>query len=606
MDNVAEKQSDTGSDTDKKIVGMVMKMFDQGKAARKKVDKNWPKQQDYYDGKQWDDRRPSYRASPVANVIRSTVQTILPIMTDAQPGFNVAPQEPRDHKFADMMGKLTQFWWNRNGMNMVLLDPLMDQMVKDIGYLKVIWDDEAANGAGDVHVAAISPESIYVPDSAKDFNTDCPWVIHEMWKPMGEVKRKFPDKAEEIKSSSKTKSQEDKDDTYKGDVTLVSPIDRKSPLSNVVDIEGDTGENDMIRIFECWMDDYTIEEFEEETGEGVVKNSRYKYPNGKVVQLLPDQKLLLDCTHNHRKDGKKPFVRFIDTIKPRSFYGEGVVGPMVDTQRNLNKTLAVIFDQLNLMSNPIWIIDTTCGVTSNDITNQVGLIITKVPGSEVRRLDAPQLPSYIMDLYGLMMQLLDQTSGVHDVTQGRKPAGVTAAAAINDLQEAAQTRIRLKERNLQVSLTSLGYLIISTMMQYYREPRVVKITGDGGWPEYFEFYFKDVDKDENPDSPDDAVQYVKKEYKYDEESKDYNQATEWEESEPSKGMFDVEVISGTALPFMKDKRSQLAMRLFEMGVIDEEALLKMIDWPEREETLRRIEERKKAMAEQQPPAMPPV
>ena len=47
-----------------------------------------------------------------------------------------------------------------------------------------------------------------------------------------------------------------------------------------------------------------------------------------------------------------------------------------------------------------------------------------------------------------LMQMTDTVSGVHDITQGRNPSGVTASRAIQQLQEASQQVIRAKEREV--------------------------------------------------------------------------------------------------------------------------------------------------------------
>jgi hypothetical protein len=121
------------------------------------------------------------------------------------------------------------------------------------------------------------------------------------------------------------------------------------------------------------------------------------------------------------------------------------------------------------------------------------------------------------------------------------------------------------------------------MMQYYKEPRVVKITGKKGWPEFFEFYFKDT--------ADGKTQYVKRDYTFNEADRKYTPDEKWQKGQPSKGLFDIEVVSGTSLPFQKEKRSALAMNLFKAGVVDDEELLDVLDWPRKDQVLKRMREK---------------
>ena len=264
----------------------------------------------------------------------------------------------------------------------------------------------------------------------------------------------------------------------------------------------------------------------------------------------------------------------------------------IGIQDIINKDLAVIVDWMNIMTNPIWIIDNQSGVDPEMLTNQIGLIVSKNQGTEVRRESAPPLPSEMFNFYQVLQTLADQASGINDVTQGRRPTGITAAEALQTMQEAAQTRIRLKERNLQVSLSRLGELVISRMMQFYTKPRVIRLVGDGAeWPSYIEWYVEDTDEGSTMTS---------RKYEFDQESKSYVQPDDWNTSEPSRGIFDVQVVGGTSLPFLREKRGSLAMKLYEQQVIDKESLLDTLDWPKKDQVLRRGMEAEAAAQQAQP------
>lgn len=558
---------------------MIMQLYETGKQAKSEVCKDWEKRYEYYGGKQWSSTRSKDKSSPVYNIIRSTVQSILPILTDARPGFNVLPQDPTDFDFADTMSKNTESWWDNYSLDQTVIEWIMDSMIYDAGIIKVTWDGELQDGIGDVFVDPIDPRDIYVPPEARDFNKNCPWVIQVMKKSIGELKIKFPQFADKIKADI---NQEDHKEDIKAastDITIVSPIDKKGSNNPMPGQSND--DRELVEVLECWLEDLTLEEYEEE------KEVKFKkrFPRGKVITILPNQKLVLQSVENPYKHGKFPFVRLVDTLLPRKFWGEGEVKELMGIQDIINRTLSVIMDYTKFMGNPIWKIGKGTGVNPKQLTNTIGLILEINDGklNEVQREFPQGIPSYIINFLETMIRASETISGAGEITQGRKPTGITAAAAIDTVQEAAQTRIRLKERNLQSSLSQLGKQVISLMMQFYNVPRVARITGKTEWPEFFEFFIEEIPEE-------DRIKWTKKGYSFDENAKRYVPG-EIQEG-VSKGVFDVKVLSGTALPFAKAQRSNIAFRLFDSQVIDAQELLNTLEWPNKEQVLKRIEDQK--------------
>ena len=603
---------------------LAVRLYTQGKQVRKQYDQDWDKWLKWYGGQQWDWRRPSYKASPSLNILRAAVQTVLPIMTDASPDFDINPQEPTDYGFADTMQKLVENWWQRRNMQVVLTTTILDSLIFPIGVMKCVWNDEI-DGIGDIECTRVDPRNIYVDANCTDF-TDAKYIIEEKWIGTAELKLKFPDKAKFITGARTTTDPKQKTEskTMSGDITLQSPIDQDIPLQSNGDSDKNTsataGQLKVVRVMECWIRDETMEEqqIEDKTTGEQTTQLKMRYPRGQVITILPDSQVMLQAVDNPYADGKFPYVRFIDTIVSGQIWGQGEVEPLIETQKMINKVGSTITDWCNRMTNAVWILDDDSGVNPAMLTNQVGLIISKKRGTNVVREAAPNLPSEVFEFYNLLMRLIDQQSGIHDTSRGRTPNGVTAAAAIGALQDADQTRIRLKERNLQASLVQLGYMVASRMLQFYTTPRVVRITGGQEWPEFYEVFFSREEQqqqgnpypDQFPD-PQEMVptkRYVAntKQYQFSPSTRQYVAVTDWQQTAPSKGEFDVEVEAGTSLPFMKQRRTNLAFQLFQAGAIDQEALLDSVEFPKADQIMRRMQQAKEQAAQAQAAAQQPA
>jgi len=608
-------KSNVSKDKDKELLKYIRRLYDKGKASKKPFESDWQENWDMFNGKQWPVNRPKSKASPNVNVIRAVVMTTLPIMTDRSPSFGLIARDPADFAFADLMTQVLEVWWKRREMNQVIVEVLMDALICSAGVMKVTWDENVDDGVGDVVVTPVDPKRIFVPDESSDFQRNCSWVIHELYMPRGELMSQFPEKAKMILKAPQQGVKEPSTSTSDTRIRVISPVDKAVKGPDDDKASSDMTHAEMVRVWECWLDDETVIEQEKANSEKDAPPEKVwvkKFPQGKVVTVIPDAKCILQEVKNPYKDGMKPFVRVVNTIMPRSFWGEGVVRPLIESQRLMNKVFATIVDWSNKMTNPTWVVDADSGVDPDMLSNEVGAIITKMPNTTVARQDAPGIPPQMFEMYHTIMQLLDTQSGIHEVTQGRRPTGITAAEAIEELQQAAQTRIRLAERNLEVSLYRLGQLVISRMLQFYSEPRVIRLTGredmTGIYPSYVEFFFESMQDEETGE---DLIRPVSTPIEYDEATNGYIRG-DTSEGTPTVGQFELDVTTGMSLPYQKEKLGQQAMRLYENQAIDREALLDVLEFPEREEIMRRAEEKEQAAQEQQaaqqqpPPAGAPA
>jgi len=312
------------------------------------------------------------------------------------------------------------------------------------------------------------------------------------------------------------------------------------------------------------------------------------YPKGRVIKICCGTKL--EESELPFENGKFPFQKYVNYILPREFFGVSEVEQLESPQRVFNKLLNASLEILNLMGNPIWVIDTSSGVDPDHLVNRTGLIVEKEPGSEVRRESGVQLSPTALSLIDRLETWFNNVAGTQDVSRGQTPAGVTAASAIEQLQEAARTRIRQKQRNLDSYIRDVGRQYSEIVMERYTKPRVFRLTNDQGSTQFFRF---SVSRDEQSGVNTAIVQ------KFVEGGLDGNDVV------PDKPMlvplqstaFDVKVNTGSSLPFSTAEKEQKALNLFDRGVIDAEELLKILDYPNREEILNRM----KQAAAQMPP-----
>ena len=214
-----------------------------------------------------------------------------------------------------------------------------------------------------------------------------------------------------------------------------------------------------------------------------------------------------------------------------------------------------------------------------------------------------QLQPFILQTFDRLVQLFDKVSGIHEVSQGAAPSANSSGIAIERLQEAAQTKLRQKSRNLERFLTQAGQLMVSRILQFYKAPRIVRLTGDDGDVKFFKFAVEET-TDESGE-----VQRIANITPYSEQVDEFNQPTGLAPEEriqaQIKGQFDVRITTGSALPFARAQKASQSEKLLQMGIIDAEDHLKNIEWPGAEKIIEKLKQREEQQAAAAAAAAPP-
>ena len=160
---------DVGTEDD--LAERVWKNIKKGKKRRDIFAKNWHKWYSLYAGNHWDKARPEWMSEPVINLTFSTIETILPILTDNRPQISVVPFEPDDIDIARVLSEIVKSTWEYNDMDIKLPKIVKNTLIFGNGFLKVDWDQGARNGLGDIRMTPIDPECVVVDPHGVDEDT---------------------------------------------------------------------------------------------------------------------------------------------------------------------------------------------------------------------------------------------------------------------------------------------------------------------------------------------------------------------------------------------------------------------------------------------------
>lgn len=597
------------SPEEKKTLKLGLRLFEKAKKHRSKYDEKWLDYYKMYRSKQWKDQRPKYRHSEVFNFIYQTVRSEVATMTDSRPKFEYIPTDPSDREISEILNQVAEHDWGKYNWHMPLSEKAYDARFYGTGLSAMEFNPKANHGLGLIEYRSCDPFYCFPDPDSHDVNKRSRYFIEAEPFDVEVLKEEYPDKAKYIKPDLV-------DLMRMGDRTDLSKVRYKSPVDTKTISEGtrpDDSDRDMaLKYTVYYLDPEVIEEEVREpvmgadpltgqpiqVGENVSYVQKKKYPNGRKFCML--QNMVLSDGPNPYDDGKFPYARLINSMDPRSFWGISEIEPLESPQKIFNKMISFALDVVEMHGNPIWVVDNTSGVDTDNLFNRAGLVVEKSPNTEVRRESGISLTPEVLGIADRVRQYVNSIAGREDVSRGAKPEGITAASAISALQEAAETRIRENARFLDASLQDSGQMYASRVFQFYDVPRIIRVTNNENAQQYFKFHVETLNDPEGNPMLDEAgkpIRQVKvRDYLENPETGQVSESLE-DRAYQIRGEFDVRVTTGSTLGFEKDRKRAEAKQALELGAIDTEEYLKAIEWPNREAVLARMAEASAAAAQ---------
>ena len=377
--------------------------LDRSKKAREKQVSRWRKNERLYYGNHWPSpsKGSESQSRMVFNFPLAVVETILPIVNDFQPTVDVMPREKNDIFFAEMMQKRFQQIVEETDLYGKILQAVKDSLIYSNGFIQIlpILSDEGAFKGFDIQV--VDPFSVVPHPYANDLDLEAgeyfmfavPMETSRIYREFG-IKVNADGKLDDYRAYQKT------DDT-----------------GGIESANADS-DYDMALVIECYSNEQDKE----------------KYPNGRHTVVVGDQLIVDEPLELYRM----PVFMVSNYKSPHNFWGIGETDLVRTQTKAMNETFSAINENIRKMGFPIRkVTQRAKGQLTRPITGAPGEEITVVDPTDVTFESPPPIPGYIQNYIAQVGQFMESISGINDVTQGRKPGGVTSGRAIVALQEAS-------------------------------------------------------------------------------------------------------------------------------------------------------------------------
>lgn len=476
--------------------------YEQAKSARLRYEPDWMLNRAFYEGNQWvyvsghrltrphiDPRRQLVTDNRIKPVVTSRVAR----KAKNRPNFSATPQGADDasNDAARVGERCLENDWEALHLQPKLFSTLLWADVCCDGFLKTYWDGTKGQktdyltvdgeplrnpqdgtplrpeeievippevlseiqdkiqvksvAQGDLCVEIKTPFEIY-PDPLATSMEDIEWLIDETIRSVEYVRKHYPTTAngEAFDPHADSEIPDSPGQGYVQTGTLYS---------------GSTAEYRGVRVREYWCKPNT------------------KHPNGWYAVWANDTLLVADEPFD-----PMPYVKFGSTEVPGRFWSRAVTTDLRGPQEDLNILQTQIKENARRVGNPAILKSRQANVRFQGLPGEEILYDSTVSDAVPQYLEPPSIPPYVENQVERIEKSIEEISGMHEVSRATVPTGVTAASAINLLQEADETRIGPEIQQMEFALGQLGTKMLQLRAAFNTDERLLKIAGqDGNW-----------------------------------------------------------------------------------------------------------------------------
>lgn len=460
------------TETEKSICGLVDDRYKSAADNRRSHESSWFLSLAYYTGNQWvewknNELRPSrdlsdpHRVFTQRNKIRPKVKKLLTRALSSRPIANVAPiTDSEIDRAATSEARAViahQDYLHSRQSQLKRLSRYC--LTTSTVFLKVYWDATAdadvpkmnkygevtgstRSQVGEIEEDVVPCFEMYIDPKAHEFS-EANWLIHSKVRSLDYVQTRYPHgKYVEAEIASGPEGYVDS---------------RMAAITGDYKRGSEPGKKTSVVIKEMW------------------EKPSARYPKGRLITVANGVLLRNDDWPFDKKD-TFPFIPLSYEEGQDTVYGLNAVYDLIPAQRSYNQSLSRLEERERTAWGKILApLGSEIGEGAFN-TAQENEVIYHNPGFQPIIIPAPTTPPIFHEKLAIEEGNLNDISGVHEVSEGSAPPGVTAGNAIELLQQGDVTQMADFTESLEHFIEEVAKWEVSLASQFYTEPRLVALS----------------------------------------------------------------------------------------------------------------------------------
>ena len=402
---------------------------------------HWEGVQDYVQR-----RGDRHAPKPSTPIITSTIENLKADLSDEFPEAVVVPDNPNDTVLAKVLTVVLNQELDASGW-----EAEYDKIVQDVlncGWcpIEVGYDPFSNSGVGGAYIRYVVNKNFMCDPQTANLQ-DGRAVFKMERKPFDWFVQRYPEHARHMTTD---------------DSTLVETHHEDFEAPTTPMHEG------YVRLIEAWFRVYDTEA------------KKYRIHFVKVAGGVVLENSAIDRPEGYYDHGMYPFVICRLFHEKGSALGFGVTDLFKDANRFSDKLDQILLVNAYRASRPRLLIQKGT-VDLDEVTDYANEVIqvNGMPSAMASWQPTQPLPSYIMNYIQLIRSTIKSESGANDTSRGITPSGVTAASAINTLQQMATKRSRMEARAIHYAFKECVRMVLSVLREFDVVPRQVAVTING-------------------------------------------------------------------------------------------------------------------------------